>query len=218
MFTSVRSGLAQPGQITKQLRYCAVTVVSTATGLSILGILVGALGVNAVLANVIATAVGTVPSFELNRRWVWANNGRRSMARQVVPFCSLSFAGLVLSTLVVRVASSHTVDWTRAWHTLAVESANLSAYGALWVVQFVVLDRVLFRRPLTRFGSADLPDPVGASPGGVGRPYLGVQAIPECEAEPVGQGESFAANPSLGRPLGVGRRHRLDFEVVGSQQ
>jgi putative flippase GtrA len=127
------------------LRYSAVSGISTVTSLTILGVLVGLFGVNAVLANVLATAVGTVPSFELNRRWVWFDQSQRSVLRQITPFCTLSFAGLVISTLTVRVVSARTIDLSRGWHTLAVEAANVSAYGALWVVQFVLLDRVLFR-------------------------------------------------------------------------
>jgi putative flippase GtrA len=147
MASRVHTALSGSGRIAKLLRYCAVSGVSTVTSLSILGILVGLCGVDAVLANVMATAVGTVPSFELNRRWVWMDGARRSLLRQVTPFCALSFAGLVVSTLTVRAASARTVDWSRGWHTLAVEAANVSAYGALWVVQFVLLDRVLFRHP-----------------------------------------------------------------------
>ena len=137
--------LRQPGRIAQLLRYSVVSGISTVTSLTILGVLVGLFGVDAVVANVAATAVGTVPSFELNRRWVWFDQSQRSVLRQVTPFCTLSFAGLVLSTLTVRVVSARTVHLSRGWHTLAVEVANVTAYGALWVVQFVLLDRVLFR-------------------------------------------------------------------------
>jgi putative flippase GtrA len=144
MVPRVRTALNRPGRVAQLLRYSAVSGVSTATSLSILGVLVGLFGVDAVLANVVATAVGTVPSFELNRRWVWGDRTERSVLRQVAPFCTLSFAGLVLSTFAVRVVSARTIDWSRGWRTLAVEAANVTAYGALWVVQFVLLDRVLF--------------------------------------------------------------------------
>ena len=140
------------------LRYSAVSGISTVTSLTILGVLVGLFGVDAVLANVLATAVGTVPSFELNRRWVWFDQSQRSVLRQITPFCTLSFAGLVISTLTVRVVSARTIDLSRGWHTLAVEAANVSAYGALWVVQFVLLDRVLFRdRRTSNAGQAVVP-------------------------------------------------------------
>lgn len=162
MSSSVRTALHRTGRVPQLLRYSAVSGVSTVTSLSILGVLVGLFGVDAVVANVVATAVGTVPSFELNRRWVWCDRSQRSVLRQVTPFCALSFTGLVLSTLAVRAVSARTIDWSRGWHTLAVEAANVAAYGALWVVQFVLLDRVLFRHqrqlPLASGAAARSPD------------------------------------------------------------
>ena len=112
-------------------------MISTAVGLTVLGVLAGAVGMAAAWANVIATGVGTVPSFELNRRWVWGKSGERSIATEVVPFCVMSFAGLALSTAAVHAVAPLGV--------VAVEVANLSAFGSLWVLQFFVLDRVLFR-------------------------------------------------------------------------
>ena len=103
MTSRVRTVLRRPGRMAQLLRYSAVSGISTVTSLTILGVLVGLFGVDAVLANVLATAVGTVPSFELNRRWVWFDQSQRSVLRQITPFCTLSFAGLVISTLTVRV-------------------------------------------------------------------------------------------------------------------
>lgn len=129
------------------LRYCAVSAVSTTTSLIVLGVLVATRAVTAGWANVIATAVGTVPSFELNRRWVWARSGRPSIARQVAPFVALAFAGLALSTVSVSMAA----EWadarglTDGVRALVAQSASLLAFGSVWVAQFVILDRVLFR-------------------------------------------------------------------------
>ena len=164
MIARARNALRRPDRIAQLLRYSAVSGISTVTSLTILGVLVGLFGVDAVVANVLAIAVGTVPSFELNRRWVWFDQSQRSVLRQVTPFCTLSFAGLVLSTLTVRVVSARTVHLSRGWHTLAVEAANVTAYGALWVVQFVLLDRVLFRHhrgPGTELPSAAQDDRAG---------------------------------------------------------
>lgn len=133
------------GTIGRFLRYGAVSAISTATSLSILGVLVGVFAWPATLSNVIATAIGTVPSFELNRRWVWSASGERSLLRQALPYCALSFMGLVASTVAVHLASDATRASSRLVHTAAVEMANIAAYGALWIVQFVLCDRVLFR-------------------------------------------------------------------------
>jgi putative flippase GtrA len=129
------------------IRYGSVSAISTATSLTLLGVLVGILSFPAIWANVIATTIATVPSFELNRRWVWAQRGQRSLLRQATPYFLLSLTGLVLSTFAVHLASDATSATSRLLHTAAVEMANVAAYGALWIIQFVLCDRVLFRAP-----------------------------------------------------------------------
>ena len=98
------------------------------------------------LANVAATAVGTVPSFELNRRWVWRRHGASSLRAEVVPFACLSAAGLVLSTLAVSGAGRWADHAALAGptRTVAIQAASIGAFGALWLLQFAILDRVLF--------------------------------------------------------------------------
>jgi putative flippase GtrA len=115
--------------------------------MSVLGALVYTAPVSAVWATIAATTAGTIPSFELNRRWVWAKSGRRSIWSEVVPFAALSFTGLVLSTIAVAAATSTTANlgYSAATRTAVAELANLGAWGSLWIVQFVLLDRVLFR-------------------------------------------------------------------------
>lgn len=134
------------------MRYGAVSAIATTVSLSVLGILVATSTLSAGWANVVATAVGTVPSFELNRRWVWGRTGERSLGREVGPFVALSFAGLGLSTLFVSLAGR----WAMAsglstlGRTVAVELASIAAFGSLWVAQFLILDRVLFAPRRTR--------------------------------------------------------------------
>ena len=127
------------------VRYASVSVISTSTSLLILGLLVGVFDYSAIWSNLIATGIGTVPSFELNRRWVWSAAGPRSLIRQVLPFCALSFTGLVLSTISVHLAAEATATASRPIHTFAVEVANFGSYGLLWLAQFALCDRVLFR-------------------------------------------------------------------------
>ena len=139
-------------RVVRLVRYGTVSAVSTAVSMTVLSVLVFTRATAPAWANIIATAVGTVPSFELNRRWVWGKTGRRSLWAEVGPFCAMSFAGLALSTVAVGIAAR----WATGAHfdagmrTLLVDMANVSAFGSLWVAQFLVLDRVLFgRRPAT---------------------------------------------------------------------
>jgi len=139
-------------------RYAAVSAISTSVTLSLLGVMIYTSALSAGWANVVATAVGTVPSFELNRRWVWAKSGRRSVMKEVVPFCTLSFGELVLSTGAVSLAAR----WSAAsglGHgavTLISQAANVSTFGALWALQYVLLDRALFGQRSPRGAGAGL--------------------------------------------------------------
>ena len=130
----------------KLTRSMAVSVFTTVLSLTVLTVLDGGFGVKAWVANVVATALGTGPSYALNRRWVWRRTGSSHPWREVLPFWVLSFAGLVLSTisvaLVDRWAKSAAIHG--AVRSLAIAVANVGAFGLLWVVQFLLLDRVLF--------------------------------------------------------------------------
>ena len=147
------------------VRYATVSAISTSVSLSILGVLVATRAVTPGWANVIATAVATVPSFEFNRRWVWARKGPRSLHKEAVPYFALTFAGLGLSTVAVSVATG----WASAHHagnatrTLVALCANLAGFGTVWVIQYVVLDRVLFRHRPHHGAVADDDDADGDS-------------------------------------------------------
>jgi putative flippase GtrA len=148
------------------LRYGTVSIVATVTSMTVLGVLVTASAMPAGFANVIATAVGTVPSFELNRRWVWRKTGTRSLRREVGPFWVLSFAGLALSTLAVSLAAAWAAQAgvSGTTRTLVIEAANVAVFGSLWFAQFLILDRILFRSA-DRPASAAISHSVRAFPG-----------------------------------------------------
>lgn len=135
-----------PGKLARCL---SVSVLTTAFSLVSLIVMTGFLGVAAMTANIVTTAMATVPSYHLNRRWTWARTDSSNLWREVVPFWLLSFAGLALSTVTVGIADS----WAAAMHlapglrTGAVLVGHLGGFGLLWVGQFLLLDRVLFARP-----------------------------------------------------------------------
>ena len=139
-------------------RYAAVSAISTSVTLSLLGVLVYTKALSPGWANVVATAAGTVPSFELNRRWVWAKKTKRSLVKEVAPFCALSFTGLGLSTLAVKLAAGWAAGAGLGFGAVALvsQAANLMTFGSLWVVQYFLLDRVLFAQRASR-----PPGPVG---------------------------------------------------------
>jgi putative flippase GtrA len=132
--------------VRKLLRYASVSAIATTVSLSILGVLVATGATTPGWANVVATAAGTIPSFELNRRWVWGKSGRRSVWAEIGPFCLLAFVELALSTLAVSAASgwAATAGFGVTARTLVAEGANVTTFATLWVAQYLILDRVLF--------------------------------------------------------------------------
>lgn len=125
----------------KLIRYAGVSVVGVTVGQGLLFLLYGVLGWNAVVANTIAVTLGTIPSYLLNRAWVWKKDSPHSLTREIVPFWGMAFLGLVLSGALVYVVEQRWDSW------VLVNGANFAAFGALWVVKYMVLDRVLFAAP-----------------------------------------------------------------------
>jgi putative flippase GtrA len=125
----------------KPVRYSLVSVVAVGVSQLVLVTCSGLLHWSAVPANVAAVAIGSIPSYTLNRRWVWGKRGRNHLMREIVPFWSLAFIGLVFSTVLVHVA----VQWKDT--TVVASAANLTAFGILWVVKYLLLDALLFRIP-----------------------------------------------------------------------
>jgi putative flippase GtrA len=127
------------------LRCFAVSVGTTVLSLTVLVLLAVVGRVPAGTANVIAVCCGIFPSYFLNRRYVWQRRGRHRVMRELVPFWVLNLVGLALSTLAVARVDALSHDWSRSLRAIALPAANLSVYGFLWIAQFVILDRVIFR-------------------------------------------------------------------------
>lgn len=127
----------------KALRYCGVSVFNVVTGQALLFLFHAVLGWSGVASNVAAVAIGTGPAYLLSRRWVWRQSGEHRLAAEVLPFWVMAFVGLGLSTLAVAWADH------RFESSLAVNAAALGAFGVVWVLRFVVLDRLLWNdRPV----------------------------------------------------------------------
>jgi len=123
----------------KPILYSLVSVISVVVSQIVLIVCHGVIGLTAAMSNVIAVAAGTVPSYSLNRRWVWGKSTKSHLWKEVVPFWVLSFIGLVFSTVVVSIVEDHNDS------TAAIALANLAAFGVLWVGKFLLLHYVLFK-------------------------------------------------------------------------
>jgi putative flippase GtrA len=129
----------------KMSRCFVVSVGTTLLSAAVLVALALGAGVPAGSANVVAVCCGIAPSYFANRHWVWGRSGRGSLTREILPFWVLSLAGLVASTLTVSVVASGAAHWSTSARAIALPLANLGAFAALWLVQFALLDKVLFK-------------------------------------------------------------------------
>jgi putative flippase GtrA len=129
---------------TKLVRYGTVSLICTTLSLVCLAILVGLLALSPSWSNAGVVLCLTPLSFELNRRWVWAHTEER-LLRHAAAFFAFSLAGLALSTVAVHGAARVTSESSRPLRTAAVGSASLSAFGLLWLAQYVFVDQLVFR-------------------------------------------------------------------------
>jgi putative flippase GtrA len=92
----------------------------------------------AVVANVVAVGLSSIPAYLVNRRWVWGRRGNHSVTREIIPFWVYTFAGLALSTVAVAAVEAR---WESA---VAVSLANITAFGVIWLSKFFLLDTWTF--------------------------------------------------------------------------
>jgi putative flippase GtrA len=130
----------------KLLRYSAASVVSLVVSVALLVLFDGVFGWGAVVSSTLATAIATIPSYELNRKWAWGKSGRGHLLREVLPFWVLAFIGWAFSTFSVRLAEKALKHsrWAHFERTGIVAVVYVAAFGVLWIGKFVIFNKVLF--------------------------------------------------------------------------
>ena len=123
----------------KKIKYVMVSVVAVPFSQAVFFLCHEVLDLTGWLSNIVAVTTGCIPSYLLNRYWVWGKRGANHFWREVFPFWALAVIGLILSTIVVYFVDQRTDK------TFFLMLANLSAFGALYVVKYIVLDRLLFK-------------------------------------------------------------------------
>lgn len=134
----------------KLFRYTMVSVVSTAVSLGVLGIVFGILRLwSEVPDTLLANMVATIPSYYLNRNWAWGKSGRSHLTREVVPFWAMAVTGILFSIFTSSEAQ-HVANVHHLHHlgrTVLVMGANFAAFGILWVLKFLVFNKLFHVHP-----------------------------------------------------------------------
>ncbi|MGD1012368.1 MAG: GtrA family protein [Acidimicrobiales bacterium] len=129
-------------------KYASVSIITTCVSQVVLFVTyhIWDVGHSAMVCNVIATAVASVPAYYLNRTWTWGKTGRSRVWGEVVPFWTISFIAMVLSTGSVGLAA-HNADRIASGslaRALIVNGANLLTYAIIWTVRYFILNHYLF--------------------------------------------------------------------------
>jgi putative flippase GtrA len=130
----------------KGLRYAAVSGVAIAVSMAAFAVSYRLVHLTAGWSQTVAVVLSTIPSYYLNRAWVWGKNGKSHFMKEVVPFWGISLIQFVISVLVVNFAEGHVVDVFdgKSAQTLALTIVNLLTYGVMWIAKFVLFNKVLF--------------------------------------------------------------------------
>lgn len=156
--------LAQTPEGLKMIKYTTVSIISALTSLVILTIVYGVFRLwSEVFSTLFANVLAGIPSYFLNRQWVWRKRGRSHVWREVLPFWVMSLTGigfaLVTASWAHRFANEH--DLHHLARTVLVVGANISAFGILWFLKFIILNRLF-----AQIADAELGAEEGSAPGG----------------------------------------------------
>jgi putative flippase GtrA len=131
---------ALPPTIQKLFKYSVASGTGVVVDVSVLVFCSAVLGFPQMTAHLIAVFTSSIPNYLINRRWTWQQSGKNRLWGEVVPFWVMSVMGLILSTLFVAYATDRWPD-----NTLAATVANLSGFGTLWLLKFLVLDKLMWK-------------------------------------------------------------------------
>ena len=129
----------------KLIKYTTVSAISALTSIVVLTVVYGVLQLwTPVVSTLFANIVAGVPSYLLNRRWVWGKSGRSHWWREVLPFWVMSLTGigfaLVTATLAKDFANAHHLH--HLTRTILVVGANIAAFAVVWLLKFMILNRL----------------------------------------------------------------------------
>jgi putative flippase GtrA len=137
----------------KLVRYGLVSAVSALFAFTVLTFVYGVLQLWTEVPSVVfSNIVATFFNYYLNRRWVWRKSGRSNLLREVVPFWIMSISGMVLALLTASLARQFS-DAHHLGHlmrTVVVVGANTCAFGIIWGVKFLILNRIFRPLPVTK--------------------------------------------------------------------
>ena len=141
----------------KALRYVGGSVVAAGCSEATLVLLYGLLHVAPGPASCLAWLAGAVPNYWLNRSWTWRRQGRPDLRREVLPYVAIVVVTLGLATLATAAVDrwSRNGDTGSTARVLLVAGTFLTVYVGMFLLRFVLFDRLFTRLERTSGAAAD---------------------------------------------------------------
>ncbi len=141
-----RAEFGRPGPMARVLR--AGTSSALATGISQLTFIgLSVWGATPALTSALAFLAGAVPNFLLARRWAWGRSGTPALRRELVPYVAVITA-TGLTAVGLTTLTGHLIEplaLSGFWRVVVLDVVFLGSYGLVFMLKFVLLDRLVFR-------------------------------------------------------------------------
>jgi putative flippase GtrA len=121
------------------VRYAIGSAVATGVSGVTFAVAYRALHAGPQVASVAAFVAGAMVNFVSNRFWAWSRRHRLGLGRDLAGYLTLAVATAGAAAGVTTLTERLTSAW------VLVEASYFGTYAAMFLVKFVLLDRVVFR-------------------------------------------------------------------------
>jgi putative flippase GtrA len=130
-------------------KFTLSSILSTALSQLALTGLYGVAHVNVTVATIVAFVVGAIPNFLINWKWTWGRDGKPAMLRELLPYIAIIVVGGLAATALTTLSDHELAPLitNHAWRTVTLDVTYLASYAVLFVVKFVLLNKIVDRRP-----------------------------------------------------------------------
>lgn len=186
------------------LRYSFGSALASATSAVVLALCYDRAGLGPRRSSIAAFVTGALVNFAASRFWAFGRRQRRGVSRDVAGYAAIAVSTALVAVAVTGITERYArqAGLAPTARTLVVEGSYFAVYAAMFLVKFVLLDRVLFAartghpaadrtgdRAADRTGDRAVPTagPAAGVGAGTGHPAAGLNGgtAPPCLPAPV---------------------------------
>jgi len=126
------------------VRYAVGSGLATVTSAVAFALVYRVLGEGPRLASVAAFLAGAVVNFTSNRFWAWQRRARPGLGRDALFYAVVSVVSVLAATGVTSLTHAALAGAGENRRAVLVEVSYFATYAVLFLVKFLVLDRLVF--------------------------------------------------------------------------